>query len=36
MQDPIFFGDFLTANPADPDVMDPKIYEDCGNYEKVT
>lgn len=31
----MLFGDYLTANPLDPDVVDPKLYEDCGGFEKV-
>lgn len=25
----------MTANPADPDALDPKTYAECGNYEEV-
>lgn len=25
----------MTATPADPEVIDLKLYEDCGNYETV-
>ena len=32
MQNPILFGDFLTANPTDETAIDPKLYEDCGDY----
>ena len=35
MQNPILFGDFLTANPTDETFIDPRLYEDCGDYEKV-
>ena len=35
MQNPILFGDFLTANPADETFIDPRLYEDCGDYENV-
>ena len=35
MHNPILFGDFLTANPTDETSIDPKLYEDCGDYEKV-
>ncbi len=35
MVNPLLFGDYLLANPNDPDHVDPKLYEDCGDYEKV-
>jgi len=36
MQDPILFGDFMNSNPSDPEVIDPKIYQDCGSFEVVS
>jgi len=35
MRNPILFGDFMTANPTDDSAVDPKLYEDCGDYEAV-
>jgi len=26
MKDPILIGDFMTANPQEPEVIDPKVY----------
>jgi len=35
MQNPLLFGDFLTSNPSDETFIDPRLYEDCGDYENV-
>jgi len=35
LAEPLLIGDYMTANPADPDAVDPKVYEECGSYEKV-
>ena len=35
LQDPIIFGDFMQANPGDETHIDPKLYEDCGDFKKV-
>lgn len=35
MNNPILIGDYMTASPADPETVDPKLYEDCGDFEKV-
>lgn len=35
LKDPLLFGDYLTANPADPDIIDPRLYQDCGDYDNV-
>ena len=35
MVNPLLFGDYLTANPNDPDHVDAKLYEDCGDYDRV-
>lgn len=35
MQNPILYGDFMSANPTDQTFVDVKLYEDCGNYEAV-
>ena len=35
LQDPIIFGDFMQANPGDENHIDPKLYEDCGDFKKV-
>lgn len=35
MQNPSLFGDFMSANPSDDTFIDPKLYEDCGDYENV-
>ena len=36
MLDPILFGDFMNSRPDDPEVVDPKIYQDCGNFDAVS
>jgi hypothetical protein len=33
MAEPLLIGDYMKANPADPESVDPKLYEECGNYE---
>lgn len=35
LKDPILIGDYMQANPAEPEAIDPKIYQDCGGYEQV-
>ncbi len=35
MENPCLYGDFMTANPSDETFIDPKLYEDCGNFENV-
>ena len=35
LQNPIIFGDFMKSNPSDENNIDPKLYEDCGDYKKV-
>jgi len=35
LQNPLLIGDFITANPTDTEIIDPKLYEDCGDFEKV-
>lgn len=35
LANPLLVGDYMTANPADPEAIDPKLYEDCGDFEKV-
>ena len=35
LKDPILIGDYMQANPAEPETIDPKIYKDCGGYEQV-
>ena len=35
LQNPIIFGDFMKANPADENHIDEKLYEDCGDFKKV-
>lgn len=35
MKDPILIGDFMTANPSEPEVIDPKVYQDCGDFDVV-
>jgi dynein heavy chain, axonemal len=32
MKNPLLFGDFLTANPTDETFVDPRLYEDCGDF----
>jgi dynein heavy chain len=36
MVDPMLFGDYMTATPLDSDVVDPRLYEDCGSFDKVS
>ena len=35
LQDPIIFGDFMKSNPGDETHIDPRLYEDCGDFKKV-
>ena len=35
MEDPILFGDYLKAAPADPEVENPHLYEDLGDFANV-
>jgi len=35
LANPLLIGDYMAANPADPEAIDPKLYEDCGDFEKV-
>lgn len=35
MKDPILIGDYMSANPAEPEFIDSKVYKDCGDYEAV-
>ncbi len=35
MQDPLLFGDYKSADPSNPDFVDPRLYEDVGNFESV-
>jgi dynein heavy chain len=34
--DPLLFGDFALSQPADPDVEDPRLYEDLGDFSNVS
>jgi len=34
MKDPIIMGDYLTANPMEPEKIDPRIYQDVGEFQK--
>lgn len=36
LQDPLLYGDFRVTDPLDPDVEDPRLYEDLESYEFVT
>jgi dynein heavy chain len=36
MADPLLIGDYRTANPADSEHVDPKLYEECGDYDEVS
>jgi len=36
LQNPLLYGDFMQSQPDDPDVIDPKIYQDCGDFEVVS
>jgi len=36
MADTTLFGDFMQSVPEDPDVVDPKIYQDCGGFDEVS
>lgn len=33
--DPLLIGDYMLAAPADPEAVDPGLYEDCGDFEKI-
>ena len=35
LQDPIIFGDFMKSNPSDETHIDPRLYEDCGDFKNV-
>jgi len=35
LKDPILIADYMMANPAEPEAIDPKVYKDCGGYEQV-
>lgn len=35
MKNPLLFGDFLTSNPTDQTFVDPKLYQDCGDFDAV-
>jgi dynein heavy chain len=35
MAEPILFGDYMTAQPAEIDYMDPRLYEDCKDFDNV-
>jgi len=35
MREPLIFGDYMKANPADPEVEDPKIYEEIQDWDTV-
>jgi len=35
MKEPCLIGDFMLAEPADPDKINPEIYQECGDYEAV-
>lgn len=36
MANPLLVGDYMTANPTEVEFIDPRLYEECGNYEKVS
>ena len=36
LADNTLFGDFMQSVPEDPDVIDPKIYQDCGSFDDVS
>ena len=35
-QEPCLFGDYMLSNPAEAEHIDPKIYEDCQTFEKIS
>lgn len=35
MKEPLLFGDYMTAQPAELDYADPRLYEDCKDFEMV-
>jgi dynein heavy chain len=35
MKEPCLIGDFMLASPAEPEKINPEIYQDCGDYEVV-
>lgn len=36
MKSPILIGDFMQSVPDDPEVIDPKVYQDCGDFDAVS
>lgn len=36
MANPLLAGDYMTANPTELEFIDPRLYEECGSYEKVS
>jgi dynein heavy chain len=36
LAEPLLIGDYKTANPADADHVDPKLYEECGDFDDVS
>lgn len=33
--DPLIIGDYMKSDPSEPDVIDPKIYQECGDFPTV-
>ena len=36
LQDPLLFGDYMSSNPSEPETVDPRIYQDCGEFDFVS
>jgi dynein heavy chain len=36
LKNPILFGDYLLADPLDEEVEDPRLYEDLGDFDKIS
>jgi len=33
LAEPLLIGDFMKADPLNPDAIDPMVYQDCGTYQ---
>jgi len=36
MENPLLIGDYLKASPADPELINPAIYQELGSFEVVS
>jgi hypothetical protein len=35
LQDPLIIGDYMKSDPSEPEHIDPKIYQECGDFKDV-